>query len=264
MNTRSLRAGWLWGGLLILLGGYLLLRNLNLAPDLGNFWGLVAGAGAVAFLVLWLDNRQQWWWLIPGLSLLGVALVVGLTSTGLVSDNLAGSVFLWLIALAFWLVWLTRREQWWAIIPAGVMTVVGAMPVLSDAASENLVGAVFLLGIGLAFLLVYLVRREHWWALIPSGVMTTLSLMPLAAGALPGPSVAALLFVGIGVTFLILWLLRRRHSTGWAIWPAGASLAAGVVAGSFGSLGGYWPVFFLILPGLWLLYRAVRPRGRIG
>ena len=259
MATRSFRSNWLWGGLLTLLGAYLLLRNLDLAPDLGSAWGIAAAVAAVLFFVMWLENRQQWGWLIPAFNLAGVAAISGLAAAG-VAGNLAGSIFLWFVALSFWAVWLLRREQWWALIPAGTLTVVGAIPLLSDAVPGEWIAGLLLGGIGLVFAFIYLLRREHWGAILPAGTLISVALMPPLAQQTEGTIAAAALFLGLGATFGILWLLRRQHNTAWAVWPAGSLLVFGLFLLVVGSFADYWPAFFLVLPGAWLLYRSFRSR----
>jgi hypothetical protein len=57
---------------------------------------------------------------------------------------------------------------------------------------------------------------------------------------------------------------RYRGETAWAVFPAGGCLAMALLLGVLGPLERFWPVVFLILPGLYLLYNAMRPRDAGG
>jgi hypothetical protein len=174
-----------------------------------------------------------------------------------------------LAALAFFGAYFSDRSAWWFLIPGFVLaglalTVLVTESGVDDRFRGDLGGSVFLWSIGLAFWAVYAADNRQWWAIIPAGVMTTLGLMPLVADQVAGTSTGAILFLGLGLTFGLLYLLRGRHATGWAIFPAGGCLAMALILGVFGPLERFWPVIFLILPGVYLLYQALRPRRGAG
>ena len=68
------------GVLLLVAGGLLLLQNLGIfTPTIsGAIWAPLFGLGGMAFLLVFIFNREQWWALIPGMTLLGLAVLVGL------------------------------------------------------------------------------------------------------------------------------------------------------------------------------------------
>ena len=74
MNDNSKR--FLFGGLLVLAGVVFILQQLFNWPIGGVFISLLFAAGAFVFLFVFLRNRSQWWALIPGMTLLGLALVI--------------------------------------------------------------------------------------------------------------------------------------------------------------------------------------------
>ena len=65
-----------WGILLILGGVVFLLQNLGYF-ELGDlFWALLFGLGGLFFLSVFFPNRANWWALIPGLTLLSIAVLL--------------------------------------------------------------------------------------------------------------------------------------------------------------------------------------------
>ena len=182
-------SAFLWGGLLIAAGIGLLLQNLGLA-NLGwlwdIFWTLLFAAGGLAFLVVFLQNNENWWALIPGFTLLGLSGVLGLS---LVSDSLAGRIggplFLGSIGLSFWAIYAVRREQWWAIIPGGILWSLAAFVFLEPMLPEPAGVSVLFFGMALTFLLVALLPTPEGrmtWAYIPSGILAVIGVFMALSG----------------------------------------------------------------------------------
>jgi len=172
---RILQSRVLWGVLLILAGVLFLVESLNLIK-FGSAWAVLFAAAGLGFGYAFLEDRSRWWAIIPAMALLGIAGLVGLDAwlPGEVGPW-GGTLFLGSLGLAFLIIYFaTHREQWWALIPAGVLvtlaTTVGLEPILPDEAFVGL----FFLGLGLTFALVYvLARRDQGlrWALIPAGIL---------------------------------------------------------------------------------------------
>ncbi len=182
MLRRYARRG---GGALLLLGGVvILLFNLGVfdqwrpALEYG-----VAGTAAIAglgFLAYYIYDRAQWWPVLPGLTLLGAGATIYLGAREAVhSETLASLLFL-ALAIAFAIVYGSDRRNWWAIIPGGILLVIGLIVLLSQRLPFELLGALLFAGIGLVFFLVYLLgpaKREVWWALIPSAALVLAGLV---------------------------------------------------------------------------------------
>jgi hypothetical protein len=175
----------LWGVLLIIGGIIFLLDNLGIFTIGEAFWGVILGIGAIGFLSVYLSNRENWWALIPGMILLSVSALIIINAifpgdTG----ALGGVIVLGGIGLAFLLIYLTNRENWWAIIPAGVMLTLSVVVLLGEAFSGIEVGGIFFLGLGLTFGLVAIIPTPHGqmkWAFIPAGIMIVMGLLITAA-----------------------------------------------------------------------------------
>ena len=117
----------LWGIVLVIVGVLVLLQNFGYLNVLrGLIWAGAFGLGGLVFLSVFVSEAERWWAVIPGLTLLGLALLIGLDELfpGLDGDW-GGMLFLGMIALSFWLIYVRVRGAWWAIIPAGVLTTLG-------------------------------------------------------------------------------------------------------------------------------------------
>lgn len=171
-----------WGILLILAGIFFLVQNLFF-PGAGDLiWAFFLGIGALYFLGYFITNRSQWWALIPGVILATLTgLIIVSRIAGDAGDAWGGTILFGGISLAFILVYLLNRSQWWALIPGGVILTLALVssPLLEGSGEE---GSVFFLGLGLTFMLIGILptgreRSRQSWALIPGTAL-------LAVGAL--------------------------------------------------------------------------------
>ena len=214
------------GIVLIVLGALALLQNLgvlnfygllpyiSIAPDAVIAQMIVAllfgGIGLIFLVVFILNINQNWWAVIPGFTLLGLA---GLIAFGEQLGAAGASMFLGAIGLSFVVIYLLRREFWWAIIPAGVLLTLAVMIVVIEAAPNNsMIGPAFLFfGLPLTFGLVYLLPSEEerrTWALYPAGILAIIGvLLLLSLGNLINVIWAVALIVG--GAYLLLRAFRR-------------------------------------------------------
>lgn len=181
LNNRAI-----WGILLVGAGLVLLLQNLNLFSFLwGSVWTAFFALGGLAFLAVFLSQRQHWWAIIPGLTLLGLSALIGLEATfPKLGSLIGGSLFLGAIGSSFWVIYLRDRDHWWALIPGGVLYTLAAVAVLGQIWPGVETGSVFFLGLAATFGLVYLLpgsKGRMNWALIPAAVLLALGLLTLLA-----------------------------------------------------------------------------------
>lgn len=204
-----------WGLLLVLAGALFLLDNLNLIEVQGMIWGVLIGIGGFAFLSVYLADKEHWWAIIPGMTLLGVAALILVSSYfPRLTDRWGGSFVMGAIGLAFLLIYLARREFWWALIPAGVMGTLAAVIGLSDIIEGIATGGVFFLGLGLTFAIVALVPSPQGsmkWAYIPAGILGGIGLLILITST---AVISYLWAVGLIVTGVFLLLRALRPSRG--------------------------------------------------
>ena len=195
------------GLLLILGGGLLLLETLGFLRNASDlFWGVIFLGGGLVFLTV--VPAGGWWGLFPGFTLAGIGVLILLPDS---LNDLGGAVFLGAIALAFWITYLTERvSRWWAIIPAGVLTTLAGVVVVSALVDDGYAsGAVFFLGLALTFLLVALLA-EMRWAYWPAGVLGVMGLFlfaPAQLGLMSYLGAFALIVVG---GFLVWRFFRPR------------------------------------------------------
>jgi hypothetical protein len=108
----------------------------------------VLSAIALPFLIGFLRDRNRWGLLIPAYVLLAVGLMVGLIGAEVLDDLLIPAYVMFAIALPFLVVYLRNRANWWALIPAGIMSVIGlAFLIAEDVVEYILPVAVILAGI---------------------------------------------------------------------------------------------------------------------
>ncbi len=173
-----------WALVLAFSGLGLLLFNFGLftayEPLLQYVLAILLTVGSFIFFGSYLSAPGHWWRLIPGWTMLALALMVYLSTVESIDQRLTASVLFAGQAVAFAHVYLLDRvDRWWAIIPGGFMFVLGAVIALSSrtGALETL-GSVLFVGLGSVFLLLYALgsRRRLWWALIPGTVLVVFGL----------------------------------------------------------------------------------------
>ncbi len=172
-----------FGIVLVVLGVLAFLQSFNLVNFVGGIWLLLFGAifavAGASFVYALVADHNAWWAAIPGVSLLGLGVMMVLLSFG---ENFLGNfppaLFLASIAGSFWLVYYMKRAFWWAIIPAGVMTTIAVIVLLPD--QGNLVPAVLFLGMAATFAVLGFVDingRRLSWPWIPAGILALMGII---------------------------------------------------------------------------------------
>ena len=198
----------IWGGLLIILGLLLLAENLGWLGSLKTpFWSLILGAMGLFFLATYVSDRKQWWALIPGMVLTGVAVAIFLAEQELVASHVVAAIILVAVGLPFLLIFLVDRQHAWALIPAFSMAGIASGVFLEGAGViDGAAVAGFVMGgISLGFLSIYVIDRQQWWALIPGGILGLMAVFFLVAAAIKFVIPLAVILFGI------LLLLRAMH-----------------------------------------------------
>jgi hypothetical protein len=97
--------------------------------------------------------------LIPAYVLFAVGLMVGLIGLGVLDDLLIPAYVMFAIAIPFFVVYARDTKQWWALIPAGIMTVIGLSFLIAEAAIQYVVPAALVI-IGVWILVRQFTRKE--------------------------------------------------------------------------------------------------------
>lgn len=175
-----LKSRILWGALLVLFGVLVLLENIGLVAIGEIAVALLFSLGGLFFIGLFFESRERWWLLIPGIILLSIAAIIFSSQFfPEFADNWSGLIILGGIGLSFLVVYFVDREQWWAIIPAGVMITLGVVAGLGDTFGID-GGAIFFLGLALTFACLALLPIKDGklrWAWIPAGLLLLMSVI---------------------------------------------------------------------------------------
>jgi hypothetical protein len=206
-----------WGIFLLLAGIFLLLKNLQVFGIWGDLaWAVLFTLAGLIFLIWFFTGTEHWWRAIPAFTLLGIGAGMILAWRNIELGGWAPSLVLFGMALGFWAILFVRKEHWWALVPAGVLTTVAVLLGLWSLLDPAGRLAVLFLGIGLMFLLLYALRYDEHdarWAAVPAGALLLLGVVTLVS-ALPLPAMVAtwwpILMVIGGLLLIILGATRRK------------------------------------------------------
>jgi len=204
----------IWGILLIVVGVLLLLQAVGVLPAANLIWPIIFGAVGLAFLYHFLTDRANWWPIIPGFALLGLAaLMLWEQFAPEPVKDWGAMFFMGGLGLAFWAIYLTNRENWWAVIPGGALLTIALVIGLSATLEGVETGGVFFLGMGLTFGLLALLPTTEGrmrWPLIPAGVLLAMGLLVTAAAAELLKYVGPAALVLVGLCMIVRVLVPRR------------------------------------------------------
>ncbi len=196
------------GGLLILVGLLAALQTLEIIESgLVWLWAAILGVGGAAFLYIFRSFRSQWWAIIPGISLIAIALSIVLGEIFPDYENIFEAVILGGIGLSFLLVYVFNRDHWWTIIPGGVMVTLGGVSVVDSFNTTDFdTGGLFFMGLGVTFALLYLLPSSHGrmtWALLPAGILVVIGVSIGFTSLSWGSFIFPMFLIAIGVYYII-------------------------------------------------------------
>lgn len=205
--------------------------------------------------------------IVMGVLLIASGVLFLLQNMGYITSGLGllWALLMALVGAAFLATFFGNRLMWWTLIPGLIFIDLAALIMLSElwpAFAERWGGAFFLAGLSLPFWVVYLANRAYWWGIIPGGVLLTLAVVAGVSDFLEGGASGGIFFGGLGLTFLALFFAPTPQGRlRWAIWPAVPLLAIGVLAATtFATMINYVVPVALLLGGLFLVVRSLRPR----
>ena len=167
-------------------GGVMLFLALTtlLVDNVGGEWvgAMFLFLIGLAFFAVYLNNRTRIWALIVAY-VFGVLSIAPMLAAAGEMAAYFGSVFLLAVALPFYVLYFrSSTNNWWAIIPAGVMTVLAVIATLSiaglinDATSGAYVNAFLMAGLAATFAVLWL-RHGKDWAKIVAIILGALAIV---------------------------------------------------------------------------------------
>ncbi len=179
------RHPFFWAIFLLCAGAFLLLKNNGVFRDFGDMlWGGIFVLIGLGFLAWFLMDRQRHWRAIAGFPLLAAGALILLAGRGISLGEWQAAALLFGVALGFWAVLLTHDDNWWALVPAGVLTLLAGLNGFQARLDDATWLALFLLGLGLIFGLLYVLRlgqQDTGWAGLPAAAFLLIGLVTLAS-----------------------------------------------------------------------------------
>jgi hypothetical protein len=152
-------------------GGVMLFLALTtlLVDSAGGEWvgALFLFMIAISFLLVYLNNRTRIWALIVAYAT-GILGIAPLMAMGGRDAAYYGPIFLFAVALPFFIVYFRSAQNWWAIIPAGVLTTVSVIAALAiaglirNANEGGYANALLMGGLAVTFAVVWLRHAKAW------------------------------------------------------------------------------------------------------
>ena len=179
LNNRS-RNWWalIPGGIMLFLALVTLLVDNVGGEWIGSVFLFLIG---LSFLIVYLNNRTRTWALLVAYILFVLSIAPALASFGGDTAAYFGSVFLLAVALPFFIIYFRSGESnWWAIIPAGVMTTIAIIATLGiagwirDTETGGYSNAIMMGGLAVTFAVVWL-RHAKSWAKVVSIILAVLA-----------------------------------------------------------------------------------------
>jgi hypothetical protein len=257
------RASW---GLLIptyvlwAIAGLIALAEFRLIADAFK-WAYGLTAAALPFVVVFLRDRKQWWALIPAYTMLAIAVMIPLIEYNIMQDAFIATYVLTAIAVPFLAIFVRDRKQWWALIPAYIMLVIGAMVPLIEGSvlTDSFIATYILTVIALPFVLVFVLDTERWWALIPAYVLMAIGVMIwlIDIRILRGVGIAAYIAFAGALPFFAAFVRNPREQ-----WPLIPALIGAVIGAAFVMVGTFTqyvlPAVLIVMGGGLLILQFTR------
>jgi len=165
------------GSVMLFLALVTLLVDSTRGEWIGSLFLFLVG---MSFLVVYLNNRTRTWALLVAYILGVLSIAPAMASGGGDIAAYYGSIFLFAVALPFFIVYFRNNDNWWAIIPAGVLTVLALIAGFAIAGwirNEDQGGyanALLMGGLAATFSVLWL-RHAKEWAKIVTIVLAALA-----------------------------------------------------------------------------------------
>jgi len=153
--------------------------------------------------------------LIAGVAVALVGVLIVLDSIPGIPEEINGMIFLWTISAFFLGVHFRNSKHWWAVIPGGVLFVLGTIVLVQgfNLLDDGYTAFIFFAGLSLIFWYLYFYKHANVnlsWAAIVAVVLSAMALLIILDQLFDD-------FLGILFPFFLIgigaWLVyRQRHS----------------------------------------------------
>jgi len=115
---------------------------------------------ALPFFVAFLNNRKNWGFLIPAYVLTAIGVMVPLIELRVLEDTLIATYVMLAIAIPFFVVYLVNTKHWWALIPGGILAVIGLGFLIAEASVEFIFAAALIVA-GIIILVRQFTKKDE-------------------------------------------------------------------------------------------------------
>jgi hypothetical protein len=153
-------------------GGVMLFLAMTtlMVDNVGGEWvgSLFLFLIALSFFIVYWSNRARTWALLVAYILFILSIAPAMASFGGNTAAYFGAIFLLAIALPFFIIYFRSVENWWAIIPAGVMTTLAVIATLGiagwihDEKTGGYSNAILMGGLAVTFAVIWLRHARDW------------------------------------------------------------------------------------------------------
>lgn len=174
------------GMVIILVGILVLLHNLQfIYVSEQMIWGIGFIILGSFFIYFYRQTASKKSILIPGILFFLLGFFTILDSLFSIPEALIGTLVLWITGTIFIAIYLNKNSSWWAVIPGGILVLVGVIVALD--AFRLLTGSilwfVFFSGISLIFWFLFLIKDQTnklSWAIYPAFLIMIFSFFILS------------------------------------------------------------------------------------
>ena len=169
------------GGIMLFLAMVLLLVDNVGGEWIGTMFLFFIG---LPFFAVYMNNRSRWWALLVAYIMFVLSIAPAMASFGGDVPAYYGAIFLFAVALPFFIIYFRTEGNWWAVIPAGVMStlavIAGAAIAgwIEDGNDGGFANAFLMGGLAVTFSVVWLRHGMNWAKFV------TIILVMLAVGSI--------------------------------------------------------------------------------
>ncbi len=141
-----------------------------LVDNVGGEWvgSLFLFLIALSFFIVYWSNRTRTWALLVAYIMFVLSIAPAMSAFGGDVPAYFGTIFLLAVAVPFFVVYFRSSQNWWAIIPAGVMTTLAIVATLGiagwirDERTGGISNAILMAGLAVTFAVIWFRHAKDW------------------------------------------------------------------------------------------------------